>query len=166
MNLKNQQGISLIEGLVIAGIIGLMGTLAAVALNSAREQARDAKRLADVTRMQASLELYFNDLNSYPVVEQATALGESGASCLGGEGFATNCDKSAETVFMDPVPSTPEAGLKELIGCSGITNAYCYVGNADTYKIQFELENENPEAGLQKGANCATESNVKAGACE
>lgn len=166
MNYRKQQGLTLIEGLIIAGIVGLMGTLAAVALDSARERARDAKRLADVARMQAALELYFNDVNSYPVVEAAIALGENGASCLGSDGFAASCDKSVQTVFMDPVPRTPQAGLKELVGCDGVVNAYCFIGSADRYKIQFELENENPEAGLQKGINCATESNVKAGKCE
>lgn len=166
MQQKQQQGLSLIEGLVITGIVGLLGTLAAVALDSARERARDAKRLADVVRTQAALELYFNDNNSYPVVEEATALGQSVTACLGSSGFAAGCDSESETVYMNPVPSTPQDGLKELVTCSDTASAYCYVGGEEVYSIEFELENENPEAGLVNGVNCATESEVKAGSCE
>ncbi len=161
----NKKGVTLIEGLIIAGIIGLMGTLAAIALNSARERARDAKRLADITRVQAALELYFNEANSYPILDTATALGQSGTACLSTGGFAPSCDAIKATVFMKQVPSTPASGLNNLIVCGDVTNAYCYQGGADKYKIQFELENDNPESGLKKGINCATESKVTAGAC-
>ena len=164
--IKKQEGLSLIEGLVIVGIIGLLGTLAAVALDSARERARDAKRLADVVRVQAALELYFNDNNSYPVVEEATALGETATGCLSSSGFEASCDASSETVYMDPVPSTPEDGTQDLVACSNVASAYCYMGDEDTYRIEFELENENPEAELVAGVNCATETEVKAGNCE
>lgn len=166
MNTEKQKGLSLIEGLVIVGIIGLLGTLAAIALDSARERARDAKRLADVVRTQAALELYFNDKNSYPVVSESSALGQTATRCLSSSGFEARCDAASETVYMDPVPGTPEDGLQELVSCTDIASAYCYRGDEDTYRIEFELENENPEAGLVSGVNCATETEVTAGSCE
>lgn len=165
MDWKKRDGLTFIEGLVIAGIVGLMGTLAAIALDSARERARDAKRLADIVRLQSALELYFNDVNAYPIAVEAVVLGVNGTSCLTKDGFSTTC-LNDEHPYLSPVPSTPQAGLKEMVVCGGSENAYCYAGTEDVYRIEFELENDNPEASLQKGVNCATESSVSAGVCE
>ncbi len=160
------RGFTKIELIVALAIVGILASLSAVALNSARERARDAKRIADVARTQVALELYFNDHNSYPVLTSATALGSSAARCLAGEGFVPSCDTQTESVYLERVPSTPTDGLGELVGCSGAENAYCYVGEAEAYRIQFEVENDNPEGKLQAGVNCATESGIVAGACE
>lgn len=162
---SNKKGFTLVEILVVIGIIGLLGVLAAVMLDSARTRARDAKRLADMARMHEALELYFNDHNSYPLQTDAAALGQAATACLSSSGLAPSCDPSSQSVYMSVVPSTPNSGLKELVSCSGLSNAYCYVGTSTAYRIQFELEADNPEAKLQKGVNCASESGVQAGAC-
>lgn len=47
--------------------IGLLSTLSIVALGSARLQARDARRVADIKEIQIALEMYYNDAGSYPV---------------------------------------------------------------------------------------------------
>ncbi len=163
---ESKQGFTRIELLVVVGIIGLLSVLATVALNSARERSRDAKRLADVARTQVALEFYFNDHNSYPVATTALPLGQPITRCLSSSGFIGSCDPSSESVYMERVPTTPEAGLKESVACGGVQDAYCYVGNTTSYRIQFELENDNPEAKLVSGVNCASESGVEAGACE
>lgn len=161
----NKKGITLIEGLVVLAIIGLLGVLAAVALDSARERSRDAKRLADVTRISAALELYFNDHNSYPASAELSALGLAATRCLSGDGFVAACDPASQSVYMEPVPTTPDAGLKEQVACGGVENAYCYVGTSEAYRLQFELENNNPEAGLAAGVNCASETGIEPGVC-
>ncbi len=66
INPMSKKGFTLIELLVVIAIIGLLSTLAVVALNNAREKSRDAKRIADVKQMQTALELYYNDNNGYP----------------------------------------------------------------------------------------------------
>lgn len=161
----NKKGFTLVEILVVLGIIGLLGILATVMLSSARVRSRDAKRLSDMARVQTALELYFNDHNSYPLQTDAAALGQAATACLSSSGFSPICDASSESVYLSAVPSTPSSGLKELVECSGKVNAYCYVGTAAAYRIQFELETDNPEAKLKKGVNCSSESGVEAGAC-
>jgi general secretion pathway protein G len=61
-----RKGFTLIELLVVIAIIGLLSTLAVVALTGARAKARDARRLSDVKQIQTALDLYYADQNTYP----------------------------------------------------------------------------------------------------
>ncbi len=63
-----RQGFTLIELLVVIAIIGILSTLAIVALGSARQKARDSKRVADLNQIGKALELYYNDNNAYPTI--------------------------------------------------------------------------------------------------
>lgn len=63
---KTQKGFTLIELLVVIAIIGLLASVVLLALGSARQKSRDAKRLADVRQIASALEIYFNDNNGYP----------------------------------------------------------------------------------------------------
>ena len=62
-----RKGFTLIELLVVIAIIGLLATLAVVALNNARQKSRDARRISDIKQIQTALELYYNDEGNYPV---------------------------------------------------------------------------------------------------
>ena len=168
MNQNNEQGLTLIELLVILAIIGLVGTLAAVEVNSARERSRDFKRLNDVTQVQASLEDYFIENNEYPAGD-GMPLGDSAQStCLSSEGFVAGCSGDP-IVFMAIVPSIFDKGLKDLVQCgSPIRTAYCYdqQTNGQSYSIEVEFERDIPERGIAKGANCVTPTSIRAGSCQ
>lgn len=103
----NKKGFTLIELLVVVAIIGLLSTLAVVALGSAREKARDSKRLADLKQVQTALELYYTDNNAYPVVAApGQALGAGNYECLNSAGFAaTGC----ASPYMGDIPVDPVA---------------------------------------------------------
>lgn len=61
-NLKRKKkGFTLIELLVVIAILGLLSTLAVVALGNARMQARDAKRRADLRQMATAIQLYLDN---------------------------------------------------------------------------------------------------------
>jgi prepilin-type N-terminal cleavage/methylation domain-containing protein len=67
MNIKSK-GFTLIELLVVVAIIGILATVVLSSLSSARESARDAKRLNDVKTIQTALEMYANDNGGrYPI---------------------------------------------------------------------------------------------------
>ncbi len=104
--MKTQKGFTLIELLVVIAIIGLLSTLSVVALNNARMKSRDAKRVSDIKQIQTALELYFNDVNSYPA-----ALGTSIAN--GG------------VTYMASVPTNPTPAT-DGTACTVANGTYTY----------------------------------------
>ena len=79
--MKNNKAFTLIELLVVIAIIGLLSTLAVVALNNARLKARDVKRKADIVQLSKALELYYAIYNAYP----------SEAACDSSRGSCSSC---------------------------------------------------------------------------
>jgi len=159
-----QLGMSKIEILVVAAIVGLLGLSAIVAVTTARSRTRDAVRLSDVFQVQTSLEYHFLDHNAYPTVGEAIAIGSPTAACMSNQGWSTSCT-SDEEIYLSAAPFVPSSGLDDLSGCEGYANAYCYVGDEEGYRIEFELEHANALLELQKGLNCATENGISAGSC-
>ncbi len=131
----NKKGFTLIELLVVIAIIGLLSTLAVVALSKARKKANDARRLSDVKQIQTALELYHNDHNLYPDPENAINLGEGDNVCLDNGGFVAraNCTDDA---YMKQVPSDPDSA-------NGAHYVYTSVNDGEEYTITFTLEADN-----------------------
>lgn len=65
-NKKLNSGFTLIELLVVVAIIALLSSVALIGFLSARQKARDAKRLGDMTQMNTALELYYSTNKGYP----------------------------------------------------------------------------------------------------
>lgn len=121
----NKKGFTLIELLVVIAIIGLLSTLAVVALGSARVKARDSKRLADLKQLQTALELYYTDNNAYPPAATPLQLGSAGAACLNATGFTT---AGCASPYMGQVPLDPKTGN------------YTYSVASSSYSITATLE--------------------------
>lgn len=142
---KNQKGFTLIELLVVIAIIGLLASVVLLALNSARQKSRDAKRLADVRQLASALELYFNDKSAYPTGSASVA---SGGALLGAANTVNNPAPLTPT-YIGLVPTAP--GPQDT--CSGAncdtacttngkgSNAYWYETNTtgSTYTLTFCL---------------------------
>jgi prepilin-type N-terminal cleavage/methylation domain-containing protein len=145
--MRNSKGFTLIELLVVIAIIGLLSTLAVIALNSARAKSRDSKRISDVKQIQTALELFYSDMNGYPTVAAAQYLGNySGATntVLSSAGFSGGI---SGTTYMGQVPKAPTPADGTCVsdnaaGASG--NNYGYASSATTgtsssYTINFCL---------------------------
>lgn len=144
---KNRNGFTLIELLVVIAIIGLLSTLAIVALGAARAKSRDARRLADLKQIQTALEMYYNETGSYPTVTSSILLGDSTHACLGTNGFnsAGSCTNQYISLPKDP---------------SG--EYYPYSGLGNDYIIRASLEGLANELS---GAISASPLGINAGSC-
>ena len=117
--MRKQKGFTLIELLVVIAIIGLLSTLAVVALNNARMKARDAKRVSDIKQIQTALELYYNDANAYPA-----ALGTSVAI--------------GSVTYMSNVPTNP-APVNDGTCPTGVSYVYAPGTSNTTYTLTYCL---------------------------
>ena len=145
--MKKAKGFTLIELLVVIAIIGLLSTLAVVALNNARQKSRDAKRVSDIKQVATALELYFVDNNGYPVAATAITLGSTNVKCLGATGFLATC---SGTTYMGQMPTNPPPG--------GADYTYISADGSD-YTLTFTLEGIT--GGLIVGAHTATPSGMQ-----
>lgn len=147
MQKLNKKGFTLIELLVVIAIIGLLSTLAVVALNSARQKSRDSKRVADIKQIQTALELYFSDSTTgYP--NNANLVLGTDVKALCGTTAWTNSSSGcgSNTTYMGLVPAAPSPA-----DCS-TGNPYLYTSSAqDSYSITFCLGNKvgDLSAGLR-----------------
>ncbi len=161
---RQSGGFTLIELLVVIAIIGLLSTLAVVALNSARQRSRDAKRVSDIRQIQTALELGYSENNMYPVNATVVALGATNFKVLCQNktasptttvwGADTTACLGSGTIYMGlvPAPPTPPVG-----------GTYNYKSTATGYSIDFVLEGSTGQ--LSAGANCATGNGITSGAC-
>ncbi len=133
----NQKGFTLIELLVVIAIIGLLASVVLLALNSARQKSRDAKRLADARQVASAMELYFNDNSSYPA-----SLGALVAT------------------YMGTIPSYPgpmEGSCSS--ASSGTQNAYTQGSGGATYSFTFCLSATT--GGLAGGTRTLTQAGIQ-----
>jgi len=148
MKNKKQKGFTLIELLVVIAIIGLLAAIVSVAVNTAREKARDARRIADLHQIQIALELFYDAYDRYPITGGgatwdhhwdyfATCL-ESGVGC----GFVI----AGYAAVIGEVPQDP---LDDAGGFSDADPTY-YTGwegrTEQNYILRALLENPNHSA--------------------
>ncbi len=142
--MKNKRGFTLIEFLVIAAVIGLLLTLSIVALNQSRARARDARRVADIKKIQKALEMYYNNVSAFP---PGTSLGST---------ITTN-----SVVYLDviPTPPLPSDGA----ACVG-SKVYTYAARTfngisnGSYTLSYCLGSNT--GGVPSGQNTASPSGI------
>ena len=140
--MRKQKGFTLIELLVVIAIIGLLSTLAVVALNNARMKARDAKRVSDIKQIQTALELYFNDASDYP------------AAVTPGGTIAYDT-----TTYMAIVPTNPKPRTDgSPTACADSDYSYTR-GSGVSYHISFCLGGAT--GGLAAGGRTATPGGIQ-----
>lgn len=143
-------GFTLIELLVVISIIGILTTLVAANLNSARSRARDAERKSDIRNVATALRLYYNDYGTYPQSRPGgtmNACGSGGASpCSWGSAWTAG---TGPTTYMSKMPLDPLPNQ----------TYFYYRVDSDTYTLSACLENKSDTSGKTNnvaGFGCST----------
>jgi general secretion pathway protein G len=147
-----QKGFTLIEMLVVISIIGILATLVAANLNSARSRARDAQRKSDIKNIATALRIYYNDNSSYPANDasyQMRACDPGTASCVWGSQW-----NIGTTVYMQTLPGDPLSPSQEYRYTMG---SVADPADSDSYILQACLENKSDTNGIAAGSWCPTE---------
>jgi prepilin-type N-terminal cleavage/methylation domain-containing protein len=143
----NKRGFTLIELLIVIAIIGILATFVIASFTSAQQQARDARRKADLDALKKALELWKTDSTGgkfYPPLASAPNL---------------------VPTYIKSIPTDP-SGLTCVASNGG---SYCYTAlptsctssTCTSYTLTACIENTNDAAGTAKpasgdGAGCTT----------
>lgn len=140
-----KKAFTLIELLVVIAIIGVLATISIIALSNARAKSRDAKRAGDMKQIQTALEMFFNDNNRYPTLEEFSL----------GSIFFTTTDSTSTYMQIIPSAPTPADG-----SCAPSENTINYqqTENGNSYTISFCLGNTT--GTLTAGPKCLTPGGI------
>lgn len=125
-----KKGFSLIEILIVAGVIGLLTLILFSTVNTTRAKTRDAKRLSDVAQIQIALDLYQKEEGSYPSIEKYLALGK------------WNVDKLCDSASGGFVANGVECQIEYInLPSDPLTQRdYLLVSSQDGYNLYFQTE--------------------------
>lgn len=121
----NKKGFTLIELLVVIAIISLLSSVVLSSLNSARQKARDAQRVSNLTEIRTALEMYYHDNGSYPSPGVAWR-----SECNEWGGLAAN------NVIPGLVPTySPSFPADPSMNKTNSTSCYTYLSNGTDYAL-------------------------------
>jgi type II secretory pathway pseudopilin PulG len=103
---RKKNGFTLIELLVIFSIIGVLSSIAVVVYRENRADARDSKRILELSQMQAALEDFYDEYDAYPCGDFCPRPSNGGCP------LPFSVDSSSSFPFLDG-----EDGLTENAGC-------------------------------------------------
>ena len=139
-----RKGFTLVELLIMVGIIGILATLLMANFIGVRQRARDAQRKSDIRQIQSALELYRSDIGSYPALLYSTNCPTS-SSLTGGNPVNT---------YMQKIPCDPSGSSYYNSG-----NYYYTSSGGTTYTLGACLENTADTQGAATspgGTGCST----------
>ena len=161
--IKNTRGFTLVEVLIVIGVIAVLAGITVISYNGTQARARDAKRKTDITSIAKAMELYYDDNGRYPPATGSTAINAS---------WAASIDPSWTTlnnlmVGANAIDSLPVDPRNSPTGSSVLTsnksnqsyaiyvNASNYCGSevGQMYFILYRLES-GPKEGKSDGRPC------------
>ncbi len=137
-NLSSTHGFTLVELLVVMGVIGTLAAGLVVVINPAAMvgKARDAQRKSDFNQIQKALELYYDDYSEYPVnMDDLTTVGNY-----------------MKTIPSDPVPTR-------------FQYRYVQISGGQMYRLYAHLENASDPQACSPTGDCPNASGVSNPKC-
>jgi len=131
-----KKGFTLIELLVVIAIISLLSSVVLASLNSAREKARDSKRIQDLAQIKNALELYRADNGYYPIRDDAWLHSTSSS-------WDTTLGGSLE-LYLPKMPVDPVNNISSPWGTGHYSYAYGRTGPlGESYNLVAQFEDKS-----------------------
>ena len=159
---KAKSGFTLIELLVVISIIGLLSTLAVVALNNARVRSRDAKRTSDMSALLTAMQLFYDQYTSFDFTGAANVCGNGAnkvSTCnVAGQGGLLDYMGGVGSI-EDPITSVSATCSATSGACATCDPAFTAASTSDTFSIAFCLEGQS--GSLAAGAHVVTPTGIR-----
>ena len=155
-------GFTLIELLVVVAILGILATVALLALNPAEAQrkTRDATRISDVGTLRKAIDLAVSEGKNLPGTVVAPFTGSSTGSRSSSDG-ANNWVGMDVSKWLSVLPIDPRQNATDTTRLSDGTTelaaggvVYTFTSNGDTYELNAYLEStDNTAVVANDGGN-------------
>jgi len=126
----NKRGFTLIELVLVMGILAILSTIILGNFNTTLKKGRDAQRKNDFSQIQKALENYYEDNQTYPLFTDIF-----GKKLCKSE----KCLVNGETVYMVKVPNDPSSATYVYVYAPDLSTP----GAAHSYYLYSFMENTN-----------------------
>ncbi|MBI5306642.1 type II secretion system protein [Candidatus Wolfebacteria bacterium] len=150
INYKTKKGFTLIEMLIVIAIISILSSVFLVGLRGFRAGAYDARRLADIQKVQSYLEIYYTSKRVYP-----SGISNWGDNSCGGSSLCS----ALKTIAKVPgIPNDPIAAQSYKY-CVDSSNNQSYIISATLSTADHSVFNEpSTYKGDLTGYTCTSDS--------
>jgi len=145
---RQKRGFTLVEIVIVVGIISLLTAVILASVSKAREQTRDKVRLSDIEQMQLTMRLYAEANNGYP----SDPSYDSGVEIGNNSALATDLQIIQPSLPRDPISDTNYKYVYDTkFNCTAPDQTVIYVNAFETL-----TDNANADDVCGIGANDAS----------
>lgn len=140
---KNQTGFTLIELIVVIGVIAILSAMIIAILNPLEQfaKARDSQRKSDLSQIQKALEQYYQDTGSYPNPNASYEIIGINSGVI-----TWGTSNTANWPYMNVMPKDPENN-----------RSYVYYSTGQSYWLYTALERGKQDPQACNNGNACSE---------
>ncbi len=122
--MKQKQGFTLIEILIVVAIIAILASVVLVGLGPTQSSGRDARRLSDLQQTMLGLGLYYNKCGFYPGDVGCGAGGFTQITANGWAQMASVLTSPTTNIGVNTIPNDPTPGRTYYYGTTSGGTSY------------------------------------------